>query len=164
MTLSAALALAAITLTATPSWANTTSGMIDGNYSAQMRAYTYMRDSSGYTDVCVQIVGSGGTATGTIKGRRHNGTWESLLDSAVTLSLLSGASGRGINQGTPGTPEACTFGFASRPTNWCGQRRQFDEQGWAGHLTHTQRLRAKVNNHILEMQGERFLTHGTTCP
>ena len=156
MPLAAALVAMAM---AAPAQANPTSGMIDGNYSAQMSASTYMRDSSGYTNVCVQVVGSGGTATGTIKARRHNGTWESLPDSQVTLGLTSATSS-----------ENCVFyfvrgeGHVGRPTNWCGSNRQFDAQGWAGHLTGTQRLRAKVNNHLMDMQGERFFTHGTTCP
>ena len=154
----AAAALAA-TMIAAPVWANPTSGMIDGNYFARMSASTYMRDSSGYTDVCIQIVGSGSTANGTIKGRRHNGTWETLLDSQVTLDLTSAASS-----------ENCLFyfvrgqGHVGRPTNWCGGNRQFDAQGWAGHLTGSQRLRAKVNNHLMDMQGERFFTHGSVCP
>ncbi|MCY4156806.1 MAG: hypothetical protein OXF66_05150 [Gammaproteobacteria bacterium] len=157
MSLAAALAVAALTLTANPSWANTTSGMVDGSYAAQLSASIYMRDSSGYTRVCIQITGSGGSATGTIKARRHDGTWEAPGGFVpVTLTLVSGRQ----LQESP-------WRWGTRPTNWNGLNRGFNEQhGWNGYLTPSNRLRVGVNNEILKMAVDvhRTLTHGMSCP
>lgn len=135
--------------------------MIDGNYSAQMSASTYMRNSMGYTRVCIEIVGTGSSATTKIKARPHGGNWERLDGSVVTLTLYDGG-GTDPEDG----PENCGHQQrqANQPTNFCGANRYFNAQGWNGHLTWTNKLRIRVNNHIMKMQGERTMTHGSGCP
>ena len=158
--------------------------MIGGDYAVRLSS-TYIRSdqqncgftfgipcgpNSTYSEACIQISGSGSTVTGTIKLKKGDGTWEQK--DSRTLSLLSGNSGRGINQGTPGTPEKCDFyfvqgqGHVNRLTNWCGRNRQFDQHGWRGALTRSQTLRVAVDNHVLNMTGDgrRTMTHGQTCP
>ncbi len=184
-------ALAALGALTTPAMANTTSGMIDGNYARQLPAY-HLRSSTGYTRICIQITGSGSTATGTIKARTHGGTWETLLTSpALTLNrgargnLTNMFEGQTLNQRfnprLPGGNENCMwespgrtrtiFGvevdladWGTRPTNWCGTNRTFDQNGWEGSLTQGNRLRVAVNNHVLKMQGKYPMDHGSTCP
>ncbi len=154
----AAAALLATALAPVPSIANPTSGMISGNYAVQLPASIYMRNSSGYTDVCIQITGTDRNATGTIKVRRHNGTWATAPGFlSVTLPLNREALGRETDW---------IVSWGAEPTNWRGMNRQFDQHGWRGKLNQRNELRIAVDNHILKMTGDgrRTMTHGSTCP
>ncbi len=65
--------------------ANSTTGMIAGDYSAQLPAF-YLRNSTGYTRVCIQVRGSGNEAVGIIMALKHDGTWEQF-DYGTGLTL-----------------------------------------------------------------------------
>ncbi len=165
-----------------PALANPADGTISGTYAAMLPAF-YLRNSVGYTHVCIEVSGSDSTATGMIKALRHDGTLQMLATSPPLP--LSGATDRGREQ--------CNFpAFANvsatisngnlvltRPVNWCGRseviknnavvfedvgKRYFDNSGWDGRLTmDSEHLRVRVNNRFLKMHGSRWLKHGDTC-
>ncbi len=159
--------------------ANTTNGMIDGNYAKSMPSYYLHKHlRPGVARVCVQITSNGtDRLTGTVKTRGHSGNW--TLRRTVSLEPDSGAfpaSTRDLDGNfiAHGGRENCRgmefkgpgFPWGTQPTNWCGARRSIKPaHGWTGKLiADASELRVQARDHILNMPGQVGLRHGSTCP